>query len=154
MTIFFSFFFFLNRPKQLIELRRNPQGTIEKRGVRSTVKPQLPGKYGGGGGSGGKQNKGASQNRESSLHHKSKTRNAKLRKELRNLDDQIQVKQQTQFSFLFFSFFFDGRICCRSRAELRLCWLVLQAFGRPLNGRTKRPKGKYLKYIKGITAQL
>ena len=57
------------------------------------------------------------------------------------------------FSFLFF-FFFDGRICCRSRAELRLCWLVLQAFGRPLNGRTKRPKGKYLKYIKGITAQL
>ena len=106
MTIFFSFFFFLNRPKQLIELRRNPQGTIEKRGVRSTVKPQLPGKYGGGGGSGGKQNKGASQNRESSLHHKSKTRNAKLRKELRNLDDQIQVKQQTQFSFLFFSFFF------------------------------------------------
>ena len=107
MTIFFSFFFFLNRPKQLIELRRNPQGTIEKRGVRSTVKPQLPGKYGGGGGSGGKQNKGASQNRESSLHHKSKTRNAKLRKELRNLDDQIQVKQQTQFSFLFFSFFFS-----------------------------------------------
>ncbi|KAI9555104.1 gamma-aminobutyric acid B receptor [Daphnia sinensis] len=79
---------------KLIELRRNPQGTIEKRGVRSTVKPQLPGgKYGaGGGGSGvGRQNKsGANQNRETSLQYKSKTRNAKLRKELRNLDDQIQ----------------------------------------------------------------
>jgi hypothetical protein len=65
------------------------------------VKPQLPGgKYGGGGGGGGsgggggggRQNKsGANQNRETSLHYKSKTRNAKLRKELRNLDDQIQV---------------------------------------------------------------
>lgn len=79
---------------KLIELRRNPQGAIEKRGVRSTVKPQLPGgKYGaGGGGSGvGRQNKsGANQNRETSLQYKSKTRNAKLRKELRNLDDQIQ----------------------------------------------------------------
>ncbi|XP_057377524.1 uncharacterized protein LOC130699234 [Daphnia carinata] len=79
---------------KLIELRRNPQGTIEKRGVRSTVKPQLPGgKYGAGGGGSGvaRQNKSAAnQNRETSLQYKSKTRNAKLRKELRNLDDQIQ----------------------------------------------------------------
>jgi hypothetical protein len=100
--------------EQLIELRRNPQGTIEKRGVRSTVKPQLPGgKYGagggggssggGGGGGGGRQNKsGANQNRETSLHYKSKTRNAKLRKELRNLDDQIQVTS-------FFFSILDGR---------------------------------------------
>jgi hypothetical protein len=95
--------------EQLIELRRNPQGTIEKRGVRSTVKPQLPGgKYGGGGGGGGggsgagRQNKsGANQNRETSLHYKSKTRNAKLRKELRNLDDQIQV---TSLFLFFWSF--------------------------------------------------
>jgi hypothetical protein len=75
------------------------------------VKPQLPGgKYGagggggssgGGGGGGGRQNKsGANQNRETSLHYKSKTRNAKLRKELRNLDDQIQVT--SFFSLLYF----------------------------------------------------
>lgn len=70
----------------MIELKRNPEGTIEKRS-RPTVKPQLP-KYGGSGG------KSSQQNRENSLHHKSKTRNMKLRKELRHLDDQIQVKRE------------------------------------------------------------
>jgi len=76
----------------MIELKRNPEGTIEKRG-RPTVKPQLP-KYGGSGG--GKKSAGSQQNRETnSLHHKSKQRNTKLRKELRNLDDQIQVRRTT-----------------------------------------------------------
>jgi hypothetical protein len=62
-------------------LRRNPQGTIEKRGARATVKPTLTTSY-----------KTASQN-ENSVYHKTKVRNAKLRKELRGLDDQIQVRR-------------------------------------------------------------
>ena len=72
--------FFPAAAGQLIELRRNPQGAIEKRGARTTVKPTLATNY-----------KTASQN-ENSVYHVTKVRNSKLRKELRSLDDQIQVK--------------------------------------------------------------
>ena len=75
---------------QLIELKRNPEGTIEKRS-RPTVKPQLTKAGGSGSGSTGGHRSAGHHRRENSLHHKNKARNAKLRKELRNLDDEIQV---------------------------------------------------------------
>lgn len=75
---------------QLIELKRNPEGTIEKRS-RPTVKPQLTKAGGSGSGSTGGHRNAGHHRRENSLHHKNKARNAKLRKELRNLDDEIQV---------------------------------------------------------------
>ena len=57
------------------------------------MKPQLAGKGAGGAGGSGTAggHKSAGHRRENSLHHKNKARNAKLRKELRNLDDEIQV---------------------------------------------------------------
>ena len=67
-------FFFV----QLIELKRNPEGNIEKRG-RPTIKPTLA-KY------------KAGSHSDNDLLHKTKVRNAKLRKELRNIDEQIQVR--------------------------------------------------------------
>jgi len=84
--VLFSFF----TRTQLIELKRNPEGTIEKRS-RPTVKPQLSKAGGSGSGSTGGHRSAGHHRRENSLHHKNKARNAKLRKELRNLDDEIQV---------------------------------------------------------------
>ena len=75
---------------QLIELKRNPEGTIEKRS-RPTVKPQLTKSGGSGSGATSGHRSAGHHRRENSLHHKNKARNAKLRKELRNLDDEIQV---------------------------------------------------------------